>query len=355
MLEPLPNIHPILVHFPIALLTLSVLFDGVAVSRRAPRWTRTVATALLTTGAVLLIPTYLAGRQAADQVASPLARTQSVLSDHADWAWYTLWFFLALATGRLLLMLRGALRRSTHAAALLLGMGGLYLLLQTGEHGGRLVYGLGVGVRPVIEAMKQEDPPEPPGRASIDAAPGPTVAEDGTFAWAFEEGSEIAFDRHFSWLSGTPIVPSLESRRTALLFSSDDPLRRIVVLHGRFGDLQLEVHLNADRFDGTVGLVHHVQSAGHYDSMTFDRAVIRLGRTEDGSDRVARSKALAETGGWHRYRLVSSGRHIRAYRDGVLVLHVHHTPLPPGKVGLLVQGTGTLRLASLRVAPLGRR
>lgn len=88
-----PNIHPLLVHFPIALLATAALANLLSFFIPVNWWGETKNTILYVTGSLFSGVTYYSGTIAADTVFLP-AEAQSVLSEHADWAEYLLWFFI---------------------------------------------------------------------------------------------------------------------------------------------------------------------------------------------------------------------------------------------------------------------
>ena len=142
-----PNIHPLLVHFPIAWLIAAIVVDVVSLVRPRSDWAGTLAAVLYPAGAASALITYLTGREAAASVWMP-GMAHAVVQQHWNWALATTVFFSALAAVRLALVVRK--RRPSYAARLVLAgaaLGGLVLLFYTGELGGRLVYEHGVGVR----------------------------------------------------------------------------------------------------------------------------------------------------------------------------------------------------------------
>jgi uncharacterized membrane protein len=143
-----PNLHPAIVHFPIAWLIAAVVVDVISLMLRRTAWSATTATALYAGGAISAVVTYLSGRRAASAVLIP-GMAQPIMVDHWNWATATTIYFGVLAAIRLAAIVRRrgvpVWLRATSAA---LGLGGLLLLFHTGEQGARLVYEHGVGVVP---------------------------------------------------------------------------------------------------------------------------------------------------------------------------------------------------------------
>ena len=142
-----PNIHPLLVHFPIALLYAAIAVDLVGLVCRCNQPLRQAATLLYVLGTAGALAAYLTGRAASQVVWLP-GMSEPVLKEHWDWAWRTVWFF-PIATAVRLALLRPGRREPTAplvAALALVGLVGIGLLLATGDRGGRLVYQHSVGI-----------------------------------------------------------------------------------------------------------------------------------------------------------------------------------------------------------------
>jgi len=140
-----PNVHPLLVHFPIGLLVSAALFD-LALIVFGRHEAAKVVTGLYLAGTTLLVATYLSGRSAARTVLLP-GMAHGPVDDHWRLAAWCLGYFVALTGARL--VLRAELRRGRGAVAagfVLAGLVGLALLAETAGRGGRLVYEYGVGV-----------------------------------------------------------------------------------------------------------------------------------------------------------------------------------------------------------------
>ena len=143
-----PNVHPMFVHFPIALLFTSVLLDLIAYSLpgRARVLLRNVGSVLGVIGAFAALATYLTGRAAAQTVLTP-GMAHALVNAHWEWAFWTLCYFAGLAVVRVVVLLTGRASSPRATAALAItGLIGLGLLFETADRGAELVYGQGVGV-----------------------------------------------------------------------------------------------------------------------------------------------------------------------------------------------------------------
>jgi uncharacterized membrane protein len=141
-----PNIHPMLVHFPIGLLLAAVAVDVAGWALRCNASLRQQATFMYVLGTLTTMATYFTGRAAARTVWLP-GMAQAIVKDHWDWAFRTVWFFAVLTIVRLAVLrpARRAPRAVVVAAFAVAGLVGVLLLGETGDRGGRLVYLYGVG------------------------------------------------------------------------------------------------------------------------------------------------------------------------------------------------------------------
>jgi uncharacterized membrane protein len=143
-----PNLHPLIVHFPIAWLIAAVAVDLVSLVLPRSSWIGSTATSLYVAGAISALAAYLTGRHAAEGVLVP-GMAQPIVVDHWNWAIATTIYFAALATIRLALTpVRRPLPFWLRTATVGVALAGMFLLFQTGERGARLVYEYGVGVMP---------------------------------------------------------------------------------------------------------------------------------------------------------------------------------------------------------------
>lgn len=145
MPEIIPNLHPVMVHFPIALIAVSALFHVAAIATRGKACATHCAILAHTTlwlGALAAVPTALFGWLAFNSVNHDEAGHIAMLA-HRTWA---------LATLAVLVVLAGwdAWRSKVDAvpawwfAGAVIGAWGM--VATTAWHGGELVYRHGLGV-----------------------------------------------------------------------------------------------------------------------------------------------------------------------------------------------------------------
>ena len=139
-------LHPMIVHFPIALLMTSVLFD--AASQMFKRESlRDGALWLLALGILGGIAASLTG-SVAEEAAEKAGIAESLIETHESLAFATLAIFSLLFVWRL--YLRNQFTRQTLAIYLLVAIAGIGTLSATGYYGGDLVYEQGAGVKGVV-------------------------------------------------------------------------------------------------------------------------------------------------------------------------------------------------------------
>ena len=135
-------LHPMLVHFPIALLFASVLFDILATWVKRETF-RDGALWLLVLGLLGGIAAAITGDWA-EEMAEQAGIAESLIDTHETFAVATLGIFGVLLLGRLLL--RNQLTTKTAIPYFLVAAIGLGTLSATGHFGGDLVYEHGAGV-----------------------------------------------------------------------------------------------------------------------------------------------------------------------------------------------------------------
>lgn len=138
----MPNIHPLLTHFPIALLTMSLVFDATGLLIHKDQLQR-IGWWLQLTGTIGLFATVISGLLAVHLVSIPYA-AGSTFESHQEMA------FVVSALSALLLLWRISCRTiiPTKMRVLFVGLMVLMVVLMWvgAWFGGELVYSFGVGV-----------------------------------------------------------------------------------------------------------------------------------------------------------------------------------------------------------------
>ncbi|MEM1118690.1 MAG: DUF2231 domain-containing protein [Bacteroidota bacterium] len=322
-----PNVHPLVVHFPIALLFVAALVDAVALAvRRRHEWVRASAVGLYALGALGTAAAFLTGRDASDSVDLP-ARAITTLNAHADWALYLTWFAGLYAAVRVFALWRDREGRlAVHLPLSLVGLAGLFLVVETAERGGELVYEHGVAVAAVSDAAGEDPGPALDPAASPDTS---VAARLDVLAGEPAEGGA------FTVSPGTPTL---------------------AVLPDVLGDLEARAALDLSGFTGTASLVHHVRGPGDYDFLALDKpaagaVTLRQGRVE-GAAETTMDSGTALLDGLAEIKAYAVGTHFRGYLGGEQLTHPHGPAAPPGRVGLRLDGEGTVRVLTLSAAPV---
>jgi len=153
-------LHPAIVHFPIALAMVALLFEVISRHRRlaglAPAGSLLVVLAAL--GA---LAAYVTGRLAADEAVVP-PDAAGILDTHEDLGIAVMVGLVMLALVRLALARGG--RSSGVAAWLYIGAFAVVvaLVVRTGHLGGQMVFRHGVGTAPVERLLSQQPSPTTP-------------------------------------------------------------------------------------------------------------------------------------------------------------------------------------------------
>ncbi|HEX9592977.1 MAG TPA: DUF2231 domain-containing protein [bacterium] len=140
---PIHQIHPIVVHFPIALLLVGFLLDGLFLILARRAWAD-VTFILVVLGIAGAFAAGFTG-EVAEHAIEPLAEpTKAALKAHHEFAGLVNFFGTGMLALRLLVRLRPA-KRLFLAAYLAIGLGTCALLGVTARRGGVLVYDHGAG------------------------------------------------------------------------------------------------------------------------------------------------------------------------------------------------------------------
>ncbi len=334
-----PNLHPLVVHFPIAFILGAIGAD--LISLLIPRWDwlRSSTIVLYFIAGASAVVTYFTGTWAADTV-SVSAEVQSLLTDHSDLGWWTMWFFGVYGLVRLGLHLWPGLRDrgGLHTFLFLIALGGGYLLYETGEHGAEMVYRYGVGVQEIDATV-------------VSAEPGITIESGG---WQWRPQSDTAWAARMTWWEGRPtdVQTALDTTGTGAVVLRIEPTSPVTfVVPDTLEAVQVTAELNLDDFEGMVSLLHHGQDGQNYDFLAVGDGTVWQGRVSDG-ERTVSEEAAVDFKGWQTIRAVGDGTHFRGYVGKDLVTHPHGEAASPGTVGLHLEGKGYVFLRRLSAETL---
>jgi uncharacterized membrane protein len=357
-LTALPNLHPALVHLPIALALAALGFDFAALAAHTQRWLDWAAAALYAAAATGALAAYLSGRAAEDGLAAVPAAVEPLIASHADWALRTLLALGLLALSRIWTSWRsrgepGVRLTPTRFALAVLAAFAAASVLVTADKGGALVYRHGVAV------TRPSAPPSEPAQVQWAGQPAPTGP-----AGSLRETAGGALD--WQPLAGDLAAPRLlrpaagEEAAVRLVAEPDggEGLALAVtglgllLLPAPVGDARTEAVVDLRGFKGTIGLAHHVRSPSDLSVFELrpDSTAALVGLHDGGRRELGRGRA--HRGSFATIAVSVAGTHLKGYVDGRTVAHGHGDPGVPGQIGLLFDGEGTVRLRSLKVEPL---
>ena len=141
------HLHPVAVHFPLALLPMGLVFEAASLFRPQKEWIRNASAALLWLGTLAAWITVGMGL-IAEETAPHVPAAWATLSDHETLAWWAAGLFSCLSAVRIIYRERwtanpDGLRR----AFVFLWLVSIAVLAAAGYHGGQLVFQFGMGVR----------------------------------------------------------------------------------------------------------------------------------------------------------------------------------------------------------------
>lgn len=343
-----PNVHPLIIHFPIVLIVLAVTIDFINLYFRQI-WVRKSVVSLYLLSALGVIAAYLSGKQAADSV-QIAPQAISVLNNHADWAEITVWFVVVYSLIRLIVAIKKWDQRNTvKLLSVLIAAPALFLISETAEHGGELVYKYSTGVAELnTENLLESAIPEDPINDIV-------TLSNGSWKWHLGRNAEVTLRSQFKWLSGSVTNLNSAVQRDSTygigLVLRPDGDTNIFITGESFVGMQTNMILDIDQFDGEISLIHHVQDSLTYDFIALRNSRLILGRMEGGRERIFDEKAV-KFSGRQTLGLIVEGRHFRGYLNNKLEAHGHSGELPPGPVGMLIKGTGSVKIYGWEVVSL---
>ncbi|MGD8778108.1 MAG: DUF2231 domain-containing protein [Ignavibacteria bacterium] len=140
----LTGLHPLFVHFPIALYIIYVLFEITGLFYKENHFTK-AAQYLLFITLITDVMSALTGNQATGTADHLSMGRSSEIKEHESTANIFIWFVVFLFVGRTYLLLKKKLIKKYKIVITVVSLIGLLLVFETADHGGKLVYKFGVG------------------------------------------------------------------------------------------------------------------------------------------------------------------------------------------------------------------
>jgi len=345
-----PNVHPLIVHFPIALLFLAGLMDITGLILKDRSFFSTASVSIYVLGGLSTLAAFLAGRAAADSVFLPVD-ANALLTEHADLGEYTFYFFGVFALIRLVIHFTNFRDKMiVRSGMTLLGLLGLGLLTITATRGSELVYRYGVGVEAIDHSVESVS-------VAVDSTgiinSDPVLEENGNWSWkpvrASAWRSAVRFLEPEDGLTMSSIVDGGEKGDVLGLSLSGGTTSFVV--DASLNDIQIDTAINLDNFDGVLMIIHNVIDGKNYRFTSIGNGEVRQGRSENGDHFLYDQKPF-EPGGWITIRVVNDDTHSRIYSDETMIAHGHGTAPAEGPVGIRLNGTGTALIDFMRVQAL---
>lgn len=359
-LTALPNIHPAVVHFPIALAFTALAVEVASLIIRRHVWLERSAALLYALAAGGAGVAYLAGRQAADTIGAIPARVEVALSDHADLALWTL-IVLGIAAVIRVVASVGDRNRTSSRLGALRGVGLLALLVaaglitRTADLGGALVFRHGVAVNAAEPETPVSAAPQPAAEeTAVDVGSRLLHGENGGLEWRPLAVDVAALGEVISPGPGSDpaAVSAVAGAREGVGLELAVDGASLLVLPGTFGDVVIEAELDLGDFEGMVGLAHHAAAADIAVLFTVSTGgEASLLRRNGGEIEVFDSASVAAPSGVLALQSSVAGHHLKGFMDDQMVAHGHGDSGDPGRVGLFVDGRGVIRVLKVTVTP----
>ncbi|CUS82644.1 Uncharacterized membrane protein [Candidatus Kryptonium thompsonii] len=137
-------LHPMLVHFPIALFTSYIIFEILWMIFQKD-WLKNSSVLLLFLGLIFVVPSILSGEASAENF-EKVSTLEELIEAHETFAKLTGITFLIALILKVILIRTGKFNLKTNLIVFAISLIGMFFLIQTGLKGGELVYKHGVGI-----------------------------------------------------------------------------------------------------------------------------------------------------------------------------------------------------------------
>jgi len=338
-----PGIHPLIIHFPIAIIAIALVADLLTLFFKAHQFKLSVLF-LYVMGALGALVSFLSGRAAADSLNIPEGYydVYPVISAHADMAFYVILFFGLYTLLRIILYIYDKdNNRYVFFASFVVGLFGYFLVFLTAEKGAELVYRYGMGT----QIISQIDPEN-----NIQADKNKEIQENNNASeWLTKKEAESVLKKQFTQVIGDINNIAVNDNSGTLSINIFNDGKYLLLGSNNFSDVVVESEFNIDSFQGRFSLIHHFSDSSTYDFCELNKKNIRLGRIENSKIHIFDDASITSES-WSKLKAVGTQGHFRGYINNSLNVHGHADDLPPGKTGILISGKGLISIRNLQSA-----
>ena len=346
----LPNIHPLIVHFPIALLVFAVLMNGLTFILPRNWWDEFKTTILYCFGTLCTIGAFYTGNQAVDTI-YVVVEAQKILSEHADWAKITTWYFVIYSSIRILLHYIGGLEKKwLQLLMFFLVIPAIYTLHKTGENGTKMVYGFGAGTGQLLE--KEQESIDTKESLQDSLTSGFILSENEDWKWTITKNGVDDLRSKFHWIHGDilDLKPTIIGKDILSLSASIE--KNEFLSHQTYQNVQLDMYVNLDSLNGEFKIIHHYFANESYDFVSISaEGNVTQGRIK-GDESIIFEKSQHSFDGLLFISVVSDGTHFRGYLNEKMIVHGHGEAPNKGYVGIGLTGQGKIYFKSITLTQL---
>lgn len=135
-MELLAEIHPKIIHFPIAFLILYPILELFYLITKKDFFSKSVFLFLII-GVVGSFFAVLSGNQAFEVIKNISSESKSLFNEHQTYANITVWYFTFLLSARYFLYIKKKLSTKIVIIFFVIGLIGSFMVYQTGNYGGK--------------------------------------------------------------------------------------------------------------------------------------------------------------------------------------------------------------------------
>ncbi|MCY4223772.1 MAG: hypothetical protein OXF06_02945 [Bacteroidetes bacterium] len=350
--EWMPNVHPMIVHFPIALLITAFVVDVIALFFRRATFLVKTSTILYVLGALGTLASVISGEFAIETV-EVTGQANTILHDHEETGEFAMKFFLVYAALRVVLWWWLKFRMIVWIPLAVIGGIGLFPLFQASTLGGQLVYQQGVGIA-MVDSMSARLKEMESEFVTMGGSPEFSgIDEDGGWQWWAGENAVSAFNAAFQTVKGNvspDTVRDSDGNVHLALTVQDSPA--LITSGIPVSDVEFLMEVDVSEFNGSVRLIHHMQDSLNYHYMEISDETLRIGALSSGEEEIYDEGLFQPLDGANEFKIVSSTTHFQGYMNGEMLVHGHGAVPQAGITGFKFSGSGTVFYQQIKLSIL---